>query len=173
MHLPADLPPPATERLRLMQEVRLGLLGVAERLRQNWHAHAAAAGLSTAQVNALLSLTPGEAVPMRSLAARLDYDASNLSVLVDRLERRGLVERRPDPGDRRVKALALTAEGERLRATFWRQLLEDAGPLAPLADSELEALGALLGVLAAGDRVGGAADAVSSGPAAASRRGGQ
>jgi DNA-binding MarR family transcriptional regulator len=163
MHLPADLPPPDTERLGLMQEVRLGLLGVAERLRQNWHAHAAAAGLSTAQVNALLSLTPGEAVPMRSLAARLDYDASNLSVLVDRLERRGLVERRPDPGDRRVKALALTPEGERLRATFWRQLLEDAGPLAPLADSELEALAALLGVLAAGDRAGGAADPVSSG----------
>jgi DNA-binding MarR family transcriptional regulator len=163
MHLPADLPYPGNERLRLMQEVRLGLLEVAERLRQNWHAHAAAAGLSTAQVNALLSLTPGEAVPMRSLAARLDYDASNLSVLVDRLERRGLVERRPDPGDRRVKALALTPEGERLRATFWRELLEDAGPLAPLADSELEGLAVLLGVLSVGDRVGGAADPASSG----------
>jgi DNA-binding MarR family transcriptional regulator len=163
MHLPADLPPPGTERLRLMQEVRLGLLEVAERLRQNWHAHAAAAGLSTAQVNALLSLTPGEAVPMRSLAARLDYDASNLSVLVDRLERRGLVERRPDPGDRRVKALALTSEGERLRATFWSDLLEDAGPLAPLADSELEGFAVLLGVLGVGDPVRGAADPASSG----------
>ena len=78
-------------------------------------------------MNALLTLVPGEAVPMRSLAARLDYDASNLSVLVDRLERRGAVERRPDPGDRRVKALALTAEGERLREAFWRDLVEDAG----------------------------------------------
>jgi DNA-binding MarR family transcriptional regulator len=153
MHLPADLPPPDTERLRLMQEVRLGLLGVADRLRQNWHAHAAAAGLSTAQVNALLSLSPGEAVPMRSLAARLDYDASNLSVLVDRLERRGVVERRPDPGDRRVKALALTPEGERLRAEFWRDLVEDPGPLAPLADSDLQALATLLAVLGLTDAV--------------------
>ncbi len=163
MHLPADLPPPATERLRLMQEVRLSLLGIAERLRQNWAAHAAAAGLSTSQVNALLSLTPGEAVPMRSLAARLDYDASNLSVLVDRLERRGVVERRPDPGDRRIKALALTPEGERLRATFWRELLEDAGPLAPLADSELEGLAMLLGVLSPAEPVRGAVHPGSSG----------
>jgi DNA-binding MarR family transcriptional regulator len=147
VHLPADLPPPSTDRLRLMQGVRLGLLAVADQLRQNWAAHAAAAGLSTAQVNALLTLKPGEAVPMRSLAARLDYDASNLSVLVDRLERRGVLERRPDPGDRRVKALALTPEGERLRAVFWRDLIEDQGPLAPLADSDLQALSDLLGVL--------------------------
>ena len=96
---------------------------------------------------------------MRSLAARLDADASNLSVLIDRLERRGAVERRPDPGDRRVKALALTAEGERLRAAFWRDLVEDPGPLAPLADSDLRALATLLSVL-------GVADPAASGPAA-------
>ena len=106
MHVPDDLPSPSTERLRLMLGVRLGLLTLAGQLRQSWAAHAAASGLSTAQVNALLTLEPGTAVPMRSLAARLDADASNLSVLIDRLERRGAVERRPDPSDRRVKALA-------------------------------------------------------------------
>lgn len=153
MHLPADLPPPGTERLRLMQGVRLGLLTVAERLRQNWTAHAAAVGLSTAQVNALLTLRPGEAVPMRSLAARLDYDASNLSVLIDRLERRGVVERRPDPGDRRVKALALTPEGERLRAEFWQDLIADPGPLGPLDESGLQSLAELLSVLGVADPV--------------------
>jgi DNA-binding MarR family transcriptional regulator len=151
MRAPVDLPSPSTERLQLMLGVKLGLLGIAERLRQNWTAHAAAAGLSTAQVNALLTLEPGQAVPMRSLAARLDYDASNLSVLVDRLERRGAVERRPDPSDRRVKALALTAEGERLRAAFWGDLVEDPGPLTPLADSDLRALAALLSVLGVAD----------------------
>ncbi len=147
MRAPADLPSPSTERLRLMLGVKLGLLTIAERLRQNWAAHAAAAGLSTAQVNALLTLEPGTAVPMRSLAARLDYDASNLSVLVDRLERRGAVERRPDPGDRRVKALALTPEGERLRAAFWRDLVEDPAPLDELADADLTALATLLSTL--------------------------
>jgi DNA-binding MarR family transcriptional regulator len=154
MHVPADLPSPSTERLRLMLEVKLGLLSVADRLRQNWGAHAAAVGLSPAQVTALLTLVPGEAVPMRSLAARLDYDASNLSVLIDRLERRGAVERRLDPDDRRVKALALTEEGERLRAAFWRALTEDAEPLAPLGDADLRALAQVLGTIvgAAPDR---------------------
>lgn len=147
MRVPADLPSPSTERLRLMLGVNLGLLEVAERLRQKWAAHAAAAGLSTAQVNALLTLAPGEAVPMRSLAARLDYDASNLSVLIDRLERHGAVERRPDPSDRRVKALALTPEGIRLRDAFWRDLVEDQGPLALLADADLRALTEILAAL--------------------------
>lgn len=147
MHAPADLPPPSSERLRLMLEAKLGLLSIADRLRQNWGAHAAAVGLSPAQVTALLTLVPGEAVPMRSVAARLDYDASNLSVLVDRLERRGAVERRPDPADRRVKALILTTEGERLRAAFWHALTEDPGPLAPLGDAELRTLaGVIAGV---------------------------
>ena len=81
---------------------------------------------------------------MRRLAAALDSDASNLSSLVDRLERRGAVERRPDPGDRRVKALALTPEGERLRASFWRGLIEDPGPLAPLDEAGLRTLVSLL-----------------------------
>jgi DNA-binding MarR family transcriptional regulator len=150
MHVPADLPSPSTERLRLMLGVRLGLLTLAGQLRQSWAAHAAAAGLSTAQVNALLTLEPGTAVPMRSLAARLNSD---VSVLIDRLERRGAVERRPDPADRRVKALALTAEGERLRAAFWRSVVEDPGTLAPLSDADLEALAGVLDVLGVTDPV--------------------
>jgi DNA-binding MarR family transcriptional regulator len=150
MHMPADLPSPSSERLRLMLDAKLGLLSVADRLRQNWGAHAAAVGLSPAQVTALLTLAPGEAVPMRSLAARLDLDASNLSVLIDRLERRGAVERRPDAGDRRVKALVLTPEGERLRAAFWRALTEDPGPLVPLSDTDLRALAQILGVIGTG-----------------------
>jgi DNA-binding MarR family transcriptional regulator len=144
MRLPDDLPAPSSERSRLALAAVFGLLTAAETLRQNWAARAAAAGLSTAQVNALLALRPGEAAPMRSLAAHLDYDASNLSTLVDRLERRGAVERRPDPGDRRVKALALTPEGERLRAGFWRDLVEDPGLLVGLSEPELRTLGSLL-----------------------------
>jgi DNA-binding MarR family transcriptional regulator len=133
-----------------MLDAKLGLLSVADRLRQNWSAHAATVGLSPAQVTALLTLVPGEAVPMRSLAARLDLDASNLSVLIDRLERRGAVERRHSPGDRRVKALVLTPEGERLRAAFWRALTEDPGPLVPLGDADLRALAQILGAIGAG-----------------------
>jgi DNA-binding MarR family transcriptional regulator len=148
MYVPADLPQPSTERLRLIRDADLALLVLADRLQQHWAAHAAAAGLSPVQVRALLTLRPGEAVPMRRLAAALDSDASNLSSLVDRLERRGAVERRPDPSDRRVKALALTPEGERLRASFWQGLIEDEGPLTPLDEAGLRTLVSLLDRLA-------------------------
>jgi DNA-binding MarR family transcriptional regulator len=143
----SEMPAPSTEYLRLVRDVALDLLGIAERLRQHWGAHAAALGLSGAQVKVLLSLVPGEAEPMRSLAERLDYDASNLSTLVDRLQRRGAVERRPDPVDRRVKALLLTPEGEQLRETFWHDLIEDPGPLAPLDEPALRNLAQLLAAL--------------------------
>jgi MarR family transcriptional regulator, organic hydroperoxide resistance regulator len=147
MHAPADLPPPSTPRQRSMLDLKLGLLVLANRLRQNWSAHATAVGLSPAQVDALLTLRPGEPLPMGTLAAKLDWDASNLSVLVDRLEHRGLVERRSDPDDRRVKALVLTPEGERQRAAFWHDLVEDPEPLAPLTDADLTSLASILATL--------------------------
>ena len=144
MRVPDDLPGPSTERLRLVLAADLGLLQTADRLRQHWTSHATAAGLSPAMVKVLLLMKPGDAVPMRSLAIQLDYDSSNFTALVDRLERRGIVERRADPGDRRVRALALTEEGERQRAHFWRGLVEDPGPLSALGMEQLSALLALL-----------------------------
>lgn len=147
MQLPDDLPAPSTERLQLVLDVDLALMALAARLRQHWTNHAAAVGLSTAQVKVLLLMEPGAAVPMRTLATRLDYDASNFSTLVDRLEHRGAVERRADPSDRRIRALVLTPEGERQRANFWRGLVEDPGPLAPLSSDQLMALASLLSTL--------------------------
>jgi DNA-binding MarR family transcriptional regulator len=149
MKQPEDLPGPSTERQRLVIEADLALLELAARLRQHWSNHAAAVGLSTAQVKVLLLMKPGQAVPMRILATQLDYDASNFSTMVDRLEHRGVVERRADPGDRRVKALALTPEGERQRAVFWSGLLADPGPLGPLSEENLADLVSLFGKLEA------------------------
>jgi DNA-binding MarR family transcriptional regulator len=139
-----DMPAPADEYLALVLEADLRLLGITERLRQHWAAHANALGLTTAQVKVLLRLTPGTATPMRKLARQLGYDASNLTTVVDRLAQRGALERQPDPADRRVKALALTHEGERLRDQFWRNLVTDPGPLTPLREPDLRALTRLL-----------------------------
>jgi DNA-binding MarR family transcriptional regulator len=135
---------PSSEYLRLVKDASLGMLALSDRLRQHWAAHAGAVGLTSAQAKLLISLVPGEAVPMRELAGRLDYDASNLTSLADRLQARGAVTRRPAAGDRRVKALSLTPDGERLRDRFWRQLVEDPGPLAPLDEAEIRALTKLL-----------------------------
>jgi DNA-binding MarR family transcriptional regulator len=142
-----DMPAPADDYLALVFDVDHQLLAVADRLRQHWAAHAAALGLTAMQVKVLLRLTPGQAIPMRKLAQQLDYDTSNLTTLVDRLAGRGALERQADPADRRVKALVLTAEGERLRDQFWHNLVSDAGPLAPLRPGDLRTLTRLLAKL--------------------------
>ncbi|WP_234285414.1 MarR family winged helix-turn-helix transcriptional regulator, partial [Streptomyces venezuelae] len=61
-----------------------------------------------ARVLGLLSLDP---LPMRHIAQKLKCEPSNITGIVDRLEARGLAERRPDPADRRVKLAAATEEG--------------------------------------------------------------
>jgi DNA-binding MarR family transcriptional regulator len=139
-----DMPAPADEYLALVLDADLRLLAITERLRQHWSAHAAALGLTAAQVKVLLRLTPGEATPMRKLAGQLGYDASNLTTVVDRLDARGALERQSDSADRRVKALVLTPEGERLRDQFWHNLVTDPGPLTPLRKTDLRALTQLL-----------------------------
>jgi DNA-binding MarR family transcriptional regulator len=48
----------------------------------------------------------------QALAQRLDVPPSRMVALVDDLEERGLVERRLDPDDRRIRGLHLTKEGK-------------------------------------------------------------
>ena len=138
------MPSPGDDYLALVLDADLRLLDVAERLRQHWAVHAAVLGLTAIQAKVLLRLLPGEAIPMRKLAEQLDYDASNLTTLVDRLAAHGALERQSDPTDRRVKALVLTPEGERLRKQFWHNLVTDAGPLTPLRETDLRNLIRLL-----------------------------
>lgn len=77
--------------------------------------------LHPAQAGALLQLA--SPMPMTELAATLACDNSNVTGLVDRLEVRGLVARRPAPEDRRVKHVVLTSAGMRVRT----QLLKRVG----------------------------------------------
>ena len=67
--------------------------------------------LSPPQVRALNVLEPGRPVPMSELADALHCDNSNVTGIVDRLEDRGLVERRSATHDRRVKMLVVTERG--------------------------------------------------------------
>ena len=73
-------------------------------------------GLTFAQAHALRLLEPDLPSPMSALADLLFCDASNVTGIADRLEARGLVERRSVGADRRVKTLALTPAGVELRA---------------------------------------------------------
>ena len=85
----------------------------------------------------------GEAVPMRDLADRLHCDPSNVTFLADRLEERGLIERRPDLSDRRVKLLALTTAGLAVRTRIV-QAAATRSPLARLSPADQQRLRRLL-----------------------------
>ena len=52
-----------------------------------------------------------EGQSQQALAERMGVPPSRMVALVDRLEENGLLERRPHPDDRRIRALHLTAEG--------------------------------------------------------------
>jgi DNA-binding MarR family transcriptional regulator len=70
---------------------------------------------------------------------------------LDRLERAGLVERRPDPNDRRGKLIALTDAGRRVvDATIGRHVANEQRLLSVLTRAEQEMLNALLKKLIAG-----------------------
>ncbi|MFJ6723784.1 MarR family winged helix-turn-helix transcriptional regulator [Streptomyces sp. NPDC091281] len=92
----------------------------------------------------LLHLLSVEPLPMRRLAVRLKCEPSNVTGIVDRLEARGLVERRPDPADRRVKLAAATDEGRRIARDLRQSLRFAREPLAGLAEEERGALRGLL-----------------------------
>ena len=77
----------------------------------------------------------------QSLAERLGVPPSRMVALVDYLEQRGLVERRPDPDDRRVRGLHLTAEGRRTLERATAVAIEYELKLcSSLADGEREQL---------------------------------
>ena len=100
--------------------------------------------LAKQQAFALTHLEPDEPKPMSELAASMFCDASNITGIADRLESRGLVERRSAPRDRRVKMLVLTPEGERVRAEIVARLHEPPEALTSLPAADQRALRDLL-----------------------------
>jgi len=62
--------------------------------------------------------------PLGDLADELDSTPRNITGLVDHLERDGLVERVPDPQDRRSVRARLTAAGKQRIEAIWREGLE-------------------------------------------------
>lgn len=71
--------------------------------------------LSPMGLKMLIELEPGIEMPMRTVAQCTGCDASSITGIVDRMEARELIERRDRPGDRRVKLIALTDAGARMR----------------------------------------------------------
>ncbi|MEU5952541.1 MarR family transcriptional regulator [Streptomyces sp. NPDC047525] len=104
---------------------------------------AASENLTASQGKALTVLRRGPAA-MRSLADTLTCDASNMTGIIDRLEKRGLVRREPSPSDRRVKNVVLTAEGERVTDALRARMSATREGLERLSAQDRDTLHSLL-----------------------------
>jgi DNA-binding MarR family transcriptional regulator len=94
-------------------------------------------GLTPNDARALSSLTASSRRTMGSLAEEWKCDASTATWIVDRLEAKGLVERRPHATDRRVKLVVLTPRGSRTKA---KQMERMYIPPRELLDLDLDDL---------------------------------
>ncbi len=101
-------------------------------------------GLGASTARAFINLDPDAPLPTQELARRLSCDPSNVTPFVDRLEEAGLVERRIDRRDRRVKTLVVTERGRELREQMASLMANDVPTLEALSEQEQATLLALL-----------------------------
>ncbi len=107
--------------------------------------------LTESMAGVLWTLDSGQPpVPMRELARRIGCDPSNVTLIGDKLQRAGLVERQPHPSDGRARVLALTDAGRALRARLLDRLVATT-PLPTLTTREQQQLSNLLNKLGASD----------------------
>jgi DNA-binding MarR family transcriptional regulator len=100
-------------------------------------------GLTLQQAAALRRVTPGEGVPMSTLADALSCEAANITAVVDKLEARDLVKRSASV-DRRVRLIETTDQGAALREEMLARLREPTPWITALSREEQAALRDLL-----------------------------
>jgi DNA-binding MarR family transcriptional regulator len=144
-----DVMNPSDDRRAAAAEAWRSLFDVFVRTRWQRDAVLERLGLTPNDAKALNTLDPAEGKPMRALAQAWGTDASAATWVVDRLERKGLAERRAQPGDRRVKLVVLTPLGVQARDEILSAFHEPPPELLALDQHELQSLGEILGRLSA------------------------
>ncbi|HTD89292.1 MAG TPA: MarR family transcriptional regulator [Burkholderiales bacterium] len=86
----------------------------------NFERHAVGLNLTLAQCRVLCYLQRNEGISQVRLAVLTDTDPMTLVRILDRMEGDGLVERRPDPDDRRARRLFLRASANPMLKEIWR-----------------------------------------------------
>jgi DNA-binding MarR family transcriptional regulator len=120
---------PAEEAWALLHQLMMGE-------RRRFLTLASELDLHPAQMGALAQMEPGRPVPMNELATLLHCDNSNVTGIIDRLQARGLVERRPYEQDRRVKHIVLTALGVKARERVRKRMAEAPEAFRRLASAD-------------------------------------
>jgi DNA-binding MarR family transcriptional regulator len=112
--------------MEIMLTVRQKIIAVSSEL-----------GLTSIQAITIFLLDEACPRPMKEFCATYNCDASNITGIVDGLEKKGLVSRQNDPNDRRVKVIQLEPAGKKLQRFIIEGLSADSGFLFdPLNETE-------------------------------------
>lgn len=104
----------AVDSAAVAGRLRVALVDLNRRLRKDWPDD-----LTPSRLSALTTIAAGGPLPVGELARRMAVSTPTASHIVDALQRLRLIDRRPDPRDRRVCRLVLSDAGD--------ELLEDLG----------------------------------------------
>jgi len=124
---------------RISQNFYLALLEFLMTAKQHIMAIGAEFGLTSIQAVTLLLLDEHRPRPMKNFCMLYHCDASNITGIVDGLEKKGLVSRQSDPKDRRIKVIQLETAGKKLQQSIIERLSADNGFLFdPLEPAEVQ-----------------------------------
>ena len=146
MEAPSGEPSPDTRAPEIGVDA-LGYLLVQVTKLHRAHAHAALEelGVYRGQNFILTALGEQEGLAQSELADRLLVRPPTISTSLERMEEAGWIERRPDPGDRRISRVYLTEAGHALRDTvesLWHDL--EARTFADLTGEQRDSLWQML-----------------------------
>lgn len=129
-HDTTDGAPPADERAQLIDWIADAQRHLGRYFARDRSLPLLATTLTMQQLKVIVALSFQESASGQELARELGIGLGTLTGIVDRLVAHGLVSRREDPADRRVRRLTLTTEGRTLTDEMldagtanWRQLL--------------------------------------------------
>ncbi|MEU1880492.1 MarR family winged helix-turn-helix transcriptional regulator [Streptosporangium sp. NPDC001559] len=141
-----------SDKTTVAEQVWRSMFGFIMHTRPRRDAVLTGLGLTPTEAKALDSLDGETGRTMKELAAEWSCDASTATWTVDRLERLHMAERRPRPGDRRVRLVVLTPLGVTTKEEMTRGMHMTPPELLDLGEEELRALRALLTKLPGGTR---------------------
>ena len=142
-----------TESQRLALGVYVKLMRAASCVTTQMHQHLAEWKLTMSQFGVLEALLHLGSMTQQDLGRKILKSSGNITMVIDNLEKRGLVSRATDPGDRRRTQVNLTVKGDALiREIFPDHVAISEGVFSVLDKTECHQLGSLLRKLGKGQK---------------------
>lgn len=132
------------EPARLGLSCYVKLMRAAESATSRIHRHLQGTGLSVTQFGVLEALYHLGPLCQRDLGQKLLKSSGNMTLVIENLEKAGLVKRRRDPADRRFLVVELSSAGQKLlEEVFPRHVAAVVAEFAALDPAEQRELGRL------------------------------